>query len=273
MTARRSRPNIYTPGYGEAYMRYLNRHTLESRAAYIIPYLRPGLRVLDLGCAIGTISVGLAKAVEPGEMRGVDIEEHSIEAARDLAREIGQDNAIFDVGDATALDFEDNSFDLAHCHGLLNHVPDTAAALSEAKRVLKPGGVIACREIMSGASFMHPNVEDFGEVWDLYEDLLSSDDCHPNMGRELKHYLHEAGFVNIQHKASFSLFSSPSEIDFVHTFIRDWLLSPEMTEPAIAYGATTREVCDKMRHAVEEWKDHPGAHAAVAYGEAIAAKP
>ena len=273
MTANASEPTIYTAGYGEAYMLYLERHSVESHAAHLIPYLRPGLRVLDLGCATGGISLGLAKAVEPGEMHGVDINESQILMARDRARQAGRDNAIFHAADGTDLHFEDDCFDLAHCHGYLNYVPDTAAALAEAKRVLKPGGIISCREIMSRASFMHPNVQGFGEVWELYEDLLSADDCHPNMGRQLKHRLHDAGFVNIRHKASFTVFSAPSEIAFVHTFIRDWLLSPEMTEPAIAYGATTRELCDRLRVSVERWKDHPGALAAVAYGEAIATKP
>ena len=97
------------------------------------------MQLLDFGCGPGTISVGLARAVAPGKMHGVDMAKAQIETARDLAESRGQDNAIFHVGDVTDLQFEDNFFDVAHCRSVLMHVPDTAAVLSEVKRVLKPG--------------------------------------------------------------------------------------------------------------------------------------
>ena len=56
----------------------------------------------------------------------------------------------FMVGDVTDLPFDDNSFDVAHCHAVLMHVPDTSKTLAEVMRVLKPGGIIASREIHPG---------------------------------------------------------------------------------------------------------------------------
>ena len=126
-------PN-YTMGYSEEFMEALRRYTAESNAAHLLPQLRPGLRALDFGCGPGTISVGLAKAVHPGEMHGVDMEESQVELARAVARSQGQDNAIFHVGDVTDLRFGDNFFDVAHCHNVLTHVPDTRAVLEEVKR-------------------------------------------------------------------------------------------------------------------------------------------
>jgi len=46
----------------------------------------------------------------------------------------------FRVADAEGLDFPDNSFDLVYSHGVLHHTPDTAGAIREIHRVLKPGG-------------------------------------------------------------------------------------------------------------------------------------
>ena len=57
----------YTMGFSEAMLQFLERHTLESNAAYLVPYLKPGMRALDFGCGPGTISVGLARAVAPGD--------------------------------------------------------------------------------------------------------------------------------------------------------------------------------------------------------------
>ena len=91
--------------------------------------------------------MGLAKAIEPGELHGIDMEESQIMIARASAAAGGHDNTNFQVGDATDLPFEDNSFDAAHTHAVLMHVPDTEKALSEIMRVLKPGGILASREV------------------------------------------------------------------------------------------------------------------------------
>ena len=133
----------YTMGYSEEFRQLLNRRSVETHASHLLPYLKPGLRVLDFGCGPGTISVGLAKAIEPGELHGIDVEESQIDLARSAAESGGHRNAIFHVGSATRLPFEDDYFDAAHCHAVLMHIPDTQATLSEVRRVLKPGGIIA----------------------------------------------------------------------------------------------------------------------------------
>ena len=50
--------------------------------------------------------------------------------ARAIAQERRQENTIFHLGDVTALPFEDGFFDVAHCHNVLMHVPDTQAVLT-----------------------------------------------------------------------------------------------------------------------------------------------
>lgn len=118
-------------GFSYEMLESLRRYTAEASAAYLLPYLRPGLRVLDFGCGPGTISLGLAKAVAPGELHGVDMEESQIDLARAAAMANRQDNAIFHVGDTANLPFEGGYFDVAHCHNVLMHIPDTAAVLAE----------------------------------------------------------------------------------------------------------------------------------------------
>ena len=120
--------------------------------------LKRGLRVLDLGCGPGTISVGLAKVVEPGELHGIDMEESQIKIARAAATAGGHHNAVFRTGDVTRLSYEDDTFDVAHCHALLMHVRDTQAVLAEVKRVLKSGGLVSAREMIGSASFSEPEL-------------------------------------------------------------------------------------------------------------------
>ena len=202
----------YTMGYTDEFRQLLNRRSAESHAAHLLPHLKPGMRILDMGCGPGTISLGLAKAVEPGELHGVDMEESQVEMARAAAAAGGHDNATFHVGNVTALPFENDSFDVAHCHTLLNHVPDTQVVLAEAKRVLRPGGIISSRELITDSSFIQPTLGNLGRLFPIFRERLEANRGHPQMGIEFKGVLAEAGFSNVQISASFEPFGDRSGI-------------------------------------------------------------
>ncbi|HET7112270.1 MAG TPA: class I SAM-dependent methyltransferase [Pyrinomonadaceae bacterium] len=95
------------------------------------------LRVLEVGCGLGTDGAQFAKA--GAAYTGIDL----TEAAVDLARrrfELFNLPGTFRVADAEGLDFPDDSFDIVYSHGVLHHTPDTAGAIREIHRVLRPGG-------------------------------------------------------------------------------------------------------------------------------------
>ena len=95
------------------------------------------LRVLEIGCGIGTDGAQFAQA--GADYTGVDLTEAAIELARKRFELSGlQGN--FQVADAENLEFLDETFDLVYSHGVLHHTPDTARAVREIHRVLKPGG-------------------------------------------------------------------------------------------------------------------------------------
>ena len=263
----------YTMGYSEEFRQLLNRRSAPTHAAHLLPHLEPGQRVLDFGCGPGSISVGLASAVDPGEFHGVDMEESQIELARAAARAGGHDNATFHVGDVTALPFEDGYFDAAHCHAVLMHVPDTEGTLAEVKRVLKPGGIIASREMIVASSFLDPGAEESQPAWDTFGNLLTANGGHPNMGRELKDAFLEAGFSDVTATASFDFFGSAEDVAFLHAFIMDWFYKPEIIGAATQFGLATQEQFDEWRVNLDEWKDMAGAVGGMAFGEAIARKP
>ncbi len=266
-------PQEYTMGYDENFQQLLRLRSAESHAAYLLPHLKAGHRVLDFGCGPGTISVGLAKAIEPGELHGIDMEESQIGIARAAAQAGGHANATFHVGDVTALPFEDNSFDAAHCHAVLMHVPDTSKVLAEIKRVLKPGGVIGSREMFVSSSFLEPGSEDVDAAWTTFARLLQGNGGHPQMGKELKNTLLEAGFTNIRATASFDSFGTAEEVAFLRAFIDDWFYSPRVIEAAVQFGLASREQFDQWRQGLDDWRDHPGAFGGFAFGEAIGVKP
>ena len=148
----------YIMGYSEAYLRILSSRSVANSCGYLSERLRPGFRVLDVGCGPGSISVGIAEMVGPtGELHGIDIEPSQAEMAARATRERGLGNAYFRVADVQALPFEDDYFDLVHCSGVLSYVPDTGAALKKIKRVLKSGGILACQEIIMDSFLIHPD--------------------------------------------------------------------------------------------------------------------
>lgn len=129
-----STPN-YTMGYGNPNTIRMNRRSAATHASLLLPHLKPGMRMLDAGYGPGSISVGLAAAVAPGEFIGVDMEESQIAFASAAVTREGLSNTQFQIADVLKLPFPDNHFDAIHCHALLMHVPDTMAALAELKRV------------------------------------------------------------------------------------------------------------------------------------------
>ena len=96
-----------------------------------------GLKVLEIGCGIGTDGAQFAKA--GADYTGIDLTEAAIDLARQRFAVSGLKGE-FRVSDAENLDFPNESFDLVFSHGVLHHTPDIETAISEIHRVLKPGG-------------------------------------------------------------------------------------------------------------------------------------
>jgi len=96
------------------------------------------MRVLEIGCGLGTDGAQFAKA--GADYTGVDLTEAAVELAQKRF-ELFHLPGTFRTADAEQLDFPDNSFDLVYSHGVLHHTPDTAGAVKEVRRVLKPGGL------------------------------------------------------------------------------------------------------------------------------------
>lgn len=99
-----------------------------------------GARWLDVGCGTGALSHAVLGRGHPAQLSGVDPSVGFIEYARENTPD---PRARFEVGDAQHLNFDDESFDAVVSALMLNFVPDRSRALSEMRRVARPGGVVA----------------------------------------------------------------------------------------------------------------------------------
>jgi SAM-dependent methyltransferase len=107
------------------------------RRRFLLEQLRPGMRVLDLGCGDGRFTAEIASA--GATVTGAEIAEAAVERAR--GNHPGLDVRLVPLDGA--LPFADGSFELVWSSEVIEHVADTARWLSEIRRVLVPGGVLA----------------------------------------------------------------------------------------------------------------------------------
>ena len=153
--------------------------------SYILMGIRPGHKVLDVGCGTGTDTVPLAGLVyDQGQVVGIDYDEEMIAEADRSAADAGASHYVKHVqADATALPFESNEFDSSRSERLFQHLPHPEQALSEMVRVTKPGGWIVVLDADWGsASIDSPHV-------DIERRLMRvlTEHCHNNgySGRQL----------------------------------------------------------------------------------------
>src|SRR6187551_464762 len=96
--------DIYTHGHHESVLRSHRWRTAKNSCGYLLPHLRPGDHLLDVGCGPGTITTDLAIRVAPGEVLGVDVAEDVVKEAARSAAATDCSNVRFARGDAYGID-------------------------------------------------------------------------------------------------------------------------------------------------------------------------
>ena len=247
--------DTYTHGHHESVLRSHRWRTAENSAAYLIPHLRPGLEVLDLGCGPGTITLDFARLVAPGPVLGVDNVDDPLRIARADAEEAGITNAAFRTADAYRLPFDDDSFDVVHAHQVLQHLTDPAAALREMRRVCRPGGIVAARDADYGGMRWSPDNPGLDDWLQLYRAVAMSNDAFPDGGRLLKQWARAAGFTDVTCTVSGWCFSTPEERAWWGGLWADRIRRSSFADQAVERGLTTRDQLEELAAAWHAWID------------------
>ncbi|HZM83055.1 MAG TPA: methyltransferase domain-containing protein [Candidatus Limnocylindrales bacterium] len=250
------------PTYQEA-MRDRHRpahaqRTAQSQAAFLLPHLRPGMTLLDLGCGPGTITVGLAEAVAPGLTVGVDLDPTLPE---------GTTGVSIVAADVHRLPFPDAGFDAIYASALLQHVPKPLAVLREARRVARPGAVIGVVDADWGAQLRYPENEKLQKADEVALGLRQG--TSPEVGRRLRSLLVEAGFSRCVGFARVACDASPEAVEALGEQTASTYEHPATLERAAAAGIATAGEMAEYARAWREWGRHPGAYLTRLWCEAI----
>jgi SAM-dependent methyltransferase len=230
------------------------RRTADRWAAFLLPHLRPHMRLLDLGCGPGSITAGLGTRSVGVDLRPVAVAGVPVAGA-----------------DAAELPFPDGVFDAVYANAVLQHVPDAAAVLREARRVARPGAVVGVGDVDWDARLQHPTDPALVRGRHIQETLRDGGDVR--VGRRLRGLLTAAGFERVEVSATGSAVGTAEAVAAMARFEGSWFEAPEVVAHATALGVSDPVELAAVAAAWRRWGADPGACAATLWFTAIGWTP
>jgi SAM-dependent methyltransferase len=259
----------YTHGHAEPVLRSHRWRTAQNSAAYLLPFLKPGQSLLDVGSGPGTITADLAELLVPGRVTALETTADALALTRQGVADRWVPNVDFVVGDVHALDFADDTFDVVHAHQVLQHVADPVIALREMRRVCRTGGIVAARDSDYAAFTWYPEVPELDEWMVLYQRVARSNGGEPNAGRHLVAWAHAAGFTDVTASANAWCFAGPGRARFWGDMWAERILHSGIATQVVEDGFGTTDDLERISAGWSRWAAHPDAFFATTLGEII----
>lgn len=259
----------YTHGHHESVLRSHQRRTAQDSAGYLLPWLRPGLAVLDVGCGPGTITADLAVLVAPGLVTGIDQSAKVLDDARAEAQRRNLPNVSFAVADVDRLDLPDDTFDVVHAHQVLQHVTDPVQALREMRRVCKPGGIVAARDADYSGFTWYPTLSSLDAWHDIYQRTVRANGGEPDAGRRLLSWALAAGFDDVTPSGSLWCYATDASRQWWGGMWADRILHSSIAHDAVRLGLATPTQLEEISAAWRRWAAAPDGWLGIPHGELI----
>jgi ubiquinone/menaquinone biosynthesis C-methylase UbiE len=149
--------------------------------------------------------------------------------------------------------FPDNTFDILHAHALIIHLKDPVSAYKEFYRVLKPGGIVASREMNPHAILsLKPDLAPLRQYWDRVVTFMPALGMNPDTSSKMEEWVKEAGFGGEGKK----LLVSKSRI---YSATHLTAVTGERAAMVLQYKFGTEEDMARWKNAWETWEATDGA--------------
>lgn len=270
----KSEQRPYIHGHHGSVLKSHGSRTAANSCAYLLPYIKPTDRILDIGCGPGSITLDLAGHVPQGSIVGIDIESarSTLEEAQKRAIEQGKQNVTFQVGDISKLGFEDGTFDIVHVHQVIQHVPDPVGALKEMRRVCKAGGFVAVRETAEMVWYPEAGLDAF---FKLYKKVAAWTGGTPFAGNVLRPLAKKAGFAQeelILQDSSTWCYATKDAVTTWATMWADRIEGSSFKKNALDSGNATEDELNRFRQVWLDYAEEEDAWFNLLHGEIIGKK-
>ncbi|KAF7194454.1 putative methyltransferase C1B3.06c [Pseudocercospora fuligena] len=249
-----------------------------TQCAYMMPTFlsmakeNPKLKVLDVGCGPGSITVDFAEMIPQGHVIGYDLSGAVLETAKIHAESKGITNVEFVKGDVYNLPFEDGEFDVVHTHQAVAHFHENVRAIKELIRVTKKnGGILCMREGDLHTARFYPGYPELEKCFETIIKVHANNGGATDAGRRLKHWTVQAGIPRDRIIATHSAWSYNTP-EGRKDYGGHWpgrCTHGAFAERARELGVTQKEL-DGYAMAWKKWTEDEDGAFAMMHGEVIA---
>lgn len=263
----------YTHGHAESVLRSHRTRTAQNSAGYLLPHLRSGMDLLDIGSGPGTITLDLAQRVAPGRVTAVELTPQALAITRAEVERRGCRTVTLLVSDVHQLDLPSDSFDIVHAHQVLQHVADPVAALREMMRVCRPGGVVAVRDGDYSGFAWYPELPGLERWRTLYKAAARANGGEPDAGRHLLAWAHAAGAMKVTASSSTWCYADTESRRQWGSTWAERITGSAITDQLLTSAMASRGDLEAIADAWREWAAHPDGWISILHGELLIQLP
>lgn len=219
---------------------------------YLAHRIRPHSEVLSVGCGPGVILQAVTALHSSIRGTGIDISPNRIEDA--IQRAGGNSRLHFVAGDAQAMRFASNTFDLVYSRMLLEYLRKKEAAVAEMVRVCKPGGTVLLQDLDGQLLWHYPEDPAMQPVIEKVVAGLAGSGFDPFVGRKLFSLACRAGLKNVEVQVeSYHLIAGEAEPHI----LKQWELKLDIAKEQMVKVLGSREKAEDLIRTFLEYLCRP----------------
>lgn len=218
--------------------------------------LRPGMKLLDVGCGNGEISRRIAKRIGMhGSVFGIDVDAKKIDIAKRKTTAENLHQARFEVRDIREIAQKKtdlDNYDFIYMRFILSHLQDPLALLRGLRTYLNPNGIIAIEDVEFDSHYCVPPCAAFERYVALYIQAAKYRGANANIGPKLTDLMEQAGYMDLTHSSILPVFTNGDGK------LMALITMEAISEAVIAAGITSRDEVEKILIGLREFTQDTG---------------